>query len=255
MKNWDIISTFQSKMSENGDCTWSMINTVKQYNPYSALHYCVYEIIHPYNEWAEWSECTVSCNSGVKTRRRECSGSNCVGQNRETRLCNTQLCPMSMSLIPDCFCPQNDEGIPTWQCYSDDCDTKTERCELFDYKNMIYKCKPKVLGECIAWGDPHLITFDQQNIDVYGVGDYIFSTSESIPQVLPFYMIRMITDPWGAYSVVGTGILEFRSPDDTTTYKITFGPERGTISINDGVDNALITQKNNHFSFQRTAQV
>ena len=33
---------------------------------------------------------------------------------------------------------------------------------------------PNILGECKAWGDPHVVTFDGASNDVYGIGNYTF---------------------------------------------------------------------------------
>jgi len=37
-----------------------------------------------------------------------------------------------------------------------------------------FKCMPNILGECKAWGDPHVVTFDGASNDVYGIGNYTF---------------------------------------------------------------------------------
>lgn len=51
-------------------------------------------------EWNEWSECTVSCGKGYKSRNRSCSdpppqsgGGVCHGNETETDYCNTNNCP------------------------------------------------------------------------------------------------------------------------------------------------------------------
>ena len=60
-----------------------------------------------YNEWNEWSSCTVTCGGGIKIRSRtikthplyggkECEGENSlddVQTSTEKTECNTQLCP------------------------------------------------------------------------------------------------------------------------------------------------------------------
>ena len=33
---------------------------------------------------------------------------------------------------------------------------------------------PSTVGECKAWGDPHVVTFDGASNDVYGIGNYTF---------------------------------------------------------------------------------
>ena len=38
---------------------------------------------------------------------------------------------------------------------------------------------PVVYSECRAWGDPHVITFDGANNDVYGVATYVLAQSKA----------------------------------------------------------------------------
>ena len=41
------------------------------------------------------------------------------------------------------------------------------------------------LGACSAWGDPHIRTFDGQQLDVYGVGKYVFVRFEEVEITVP----------------------------------------------------------------------
>lgn len=48
--------------------------------------------------WSDWSDCTVSCGNGSRTRMRECfpskhGGANCSGLTLEEQECNTHYCP------------------------------------------------------------------------------------------------------------------------------------------------------------------
>ena len=54
-----------------------------------------------YSEWTTWSECSVSCGGGQRTRSRECNkpepqhgGKNCesLGAAKETEDCNKTPC-------------------------------------------------------------------------------------------------------------------------------------------------------------------
>ncbi|XP_052235583.1 coadhesin-like [Dreissena polymorpha] len=54
-----------------------------------------------WEDWGEWSSCSVSCSNGTKTRTRTCSnpppsnnGLNCTGPNIESKMCANQLCPV-----------------------------------------------------------------------------------------------------------------------------------------------------------------
>ena len=33
-------------------------------------------------------------------------------------------------------------------------------------------CVPEVAGTCLAWGDPHIVTFDQYWTEVRAIGEY-----------------------------------------------------------------------------------
>ena len=53
-----------------------------------------------YTAFSEWSECTKSCGTGTQDRARTCTapkpahgGKGCSGTSKESRGCNTKLCP------------------------------------------------------------------------------------------------------------------------------------------------------------------
>ncbi|KAK7485590.1 hypothetical protein BaRGS_00023165, partial [Batillaria attramentaria] len=59
-----------------------------------------------WDEWAEWTPCTVTCGNGTQSRERTCTnpvpangGTNCSGLSSETQPCNTHVCPECPSLI------------------------------------------------------------------------------------------------------------------------------------------------------------
>ena len=50
-----------------------------------------------WEQWGEFTECTVSCGGGNKTRTRHCPSSpggyvECQGKDTETKDCNTRIC-------------------------------------------------------------------------------------------------------------------------------------------------------------------
>ncbi|XP_045160489.2 SCO-spondin-like [Mercenaria mercenaria] len=52
-----------------------------------------------WEEWSEWTECSVPCAGGSRDRTRACvqpkfGGKECVGTDAETEECNTQKCPV-----------------------------------------------------------------------------------------------------------------------------------------------------------------
>ena len=53
-----------------------------------------------WGDWTAWSECTVNCGGGRRTRRRSCEGGNtCVGRQTEYTDCNTNSCPEGNSSL------------------------------------------------------------------------------------------------------------------------------------------------------------
>lgn len=52
-----------------------------------------------WNDWSNWTQCTVTCDGGVQVRTRTKktealhNGQECTGANNETRSCNTEECP------------------------------------------------------------------------------------------------------------------------------------------------------------------
>ncbi|XP_066440797.1 SCO-spondin-like [Eleutherodactylus coqui] len=56
-------------------------------------------VVGGWSSWSNWTECTVTCDSGIQTRNRSCSqpvplhgGPECQGPHMQTRECNTQPC-------------------------------------------------------------------------------------------------------------------------------------------------------------------
>lgn len=59
-----------------------------------------------WSSWLEWSECSVSCQGGAKTRDRTCDnpapdpdGTPCTGSNTETTNCNNKACPGNLLTV------------------------------------------------------------------------------------------------------------------------------------------------------------
>ena len=79
-----------------------------------------------------------------------------------------------------------------------------------DGKFLMGRCTPNRVLECKAWGDPHVVTFDGAQNDVYGVASYYYvrlnSTTES---VLPNFTAIMETSPWNSVSVAHSMEIEF----------------------------------------------
>ena len=51
-----------------------------------------------WTEWIEWSDCSVTCDSGTRTRTRTCEGPGaCDGQDNETEDCNLTDCSKQKS--------------------------------------------------------------------------------------------------------------------------------------------------------------
>ena len=59
---------------------------------------CVPSVDGLWMDWEAWSQCTVSCGGGNRTRTRQCyhaknGGKPCEGKDFETEACETQTCP------------------------------------------------------------------------------------------------------------------------------------------------------------------
>lgn len=55
--------------------------------------------------WSPWDTCSVTCDGGVQNRKRLCNspppmygGKDCVGDEKESQLCNKEACPIGESL-------------------------------------------------------------------------------------------------------------------------------------------------------------
>lgn len=73
--------------------------------PISKIYLFQFQAVNkPYNGqwsyWDAWSDCSVSCGGGVRTRKRSCTepppengGDDCVGINIQSDTCNPFMCP------------------------------------------------------------------------------------------------------------------------------------------------------------------
>ncbi|XP_006825050.1 uncharacterized protein LOC102803094 [Saccoglossus kowalevskii] len=58
---------------------------------------------YTWNDWSEWTECTLECNGGIRSRNRVCSDFNgqvgtldsCVGEYLQTGICNMHYCSVN----------------------------------------------------------------------------------------------------------------------------------------------------------------
>ena len=49
-----------------------------------------------------------------------------------------------------------------------------------------FRCQHKNCNECLGWGDPHIVTFDNAKNDVYGIAQYTMSESSGTEQIPPY---------------------------------------------------------------------
>merc|ERR1719361_1011274 len=67
-----------------------------------------------WGKWGPWSQCSVTCGSGTKTRTRSCLTTGCVGKSVKTKTCNRRACDVQVcdwEALPVDECP----GI--WEAY------------------------------------------------------------------------------------------------------------------------------------------
>uniref|UniRef100_A0A3Q3WQX5 Thrombospondin-1 n=1 Tax=Mola mola TaxID=94237 RepID=A0A3Q3WQX5_MOLML len=112
--------------------------------------------------WSPWDTCTLTCGGGVQTRKRLCNdpapkygGKECVGDNKDTQICNKKACPIDGCLSNPCFpgaeCTSYPDG--SWKCgkcpagYTgngvkckdvDECKEVPDACFEF---NGVHRCK------------------------------------------------------------------------------------------------------------------
>lgn len=134
-----------------------------------------------YSAWSEWSECSATCNNGIRKRYRNCDspkpicgGSPCDGRDEETENCNTQpcakfcengkvlnncsnKCELKCSTLaclqtchepdtctPGCVCPPGTVENENRECITED------KC-LCSYENKVYLPGQKLDKECESW--------------------------------------------------------------------------------------------------------
>ena len=85
-----------------------------------------------------------------------------------TALATTTASLISPNPTKKCSCADG-----SWMC-NNGCDWG-ESCQKSGLENTEYRCVPASLGECMAWGDPHVVTFDGAKNDVYGISLYTFA--------------------------------------------------------------------------------
>ncbi|XP_071951940.1 A disintegrin and metalloproteinase with thrombospondin motifs 3-like [Antedon mediterranea] len=85
-----------------------------------------------WNDWSDFSECSLSCGVGISTRERKCTnpepkngGKYCTGSNFEHKTCNVQKCPEEKTDVRADLCKeQNSVLVPA------EAEKESERCLL-----------------------------------------------------------------------------------------------------------------------------
>lgn len=100
-----------------------------------------------WGSWEPWSECSLTCESGHKTRTRVCSDLvNCEGPMFENVVCNTRWCPVPFELQGTCTCDPlsfscDQSTTPNLPCEID------EKCEKFSMVSAeSFRCVKKNQG-------------------------------------------------------------------------------------------------------------
>lgn len=166
-----------------------------------------------WSDFGDWSECSEECDSGIRTRSRDCQpdGFLCQGPDTEVQVCNTQRCNIIDTDV--CSCPATGSAdnlmSEEWVCQSDcDADHICQRTDL-----LVNRCQPRDIGVCTSWGDPHIITFDGATNDVYGIARYVFA--RTIERNEAWFHASIATEAWGTVSITRTLTVEF-SPDSSS---------------------------------------
>ena len=94
-------------------------------------------------EWSEWSECSVSCGQGLRTRRRICAGQN---KSRECENAPAALVESEMCLQAECIAlPSKSPEWSEWSAWSE-CTPAVNCSESYQFR--IRKCLNRELGLC-----------------------------------------------------------------------------------------------------------
>ncbi|MGH0130883.1 UNVERIFIED_CONTAM: hypothetical protein FKN15_018346 [Acipenser sinensis] len=109
--------------------------------------------------WSMWDTCTVTCGGGVQKRKRLCNnppakygGKDCIGEPKESQLCNKDDCPVDGCLSNPCFAGSKCTSFPdgSWKCGP--CPTGYQgngvQCKDID------ECK-EVPNACFVFNDVH----------------------------------------------------------------------------------------------------
>ena len=182
------------------------------------------------DHWLAWSSCTVTCGGGTKTRIGWIGGV----QTTEDRPCNTEECPFDPAAGAPCSCSNGNK----WMCWSDDCPARYN-CQRTEMNSEDMYCVLAHLGQCSAWGDPHITTFDRAQNDVYGVATYtlVQPTATKAEMGDVEWAFTMETQGVGRVSVARMFELEVTIGDDES-YKVrTYADKRIEYEWNiDGID-------------------
>uniref|UniRef100_A0A8C5NGI3 Thrombospondin 1b n=1 Tax=Gouania willdenowi TaxID=441366 RepID=A0A8C5NGI3_GOUWI len=112
--------------------------------------------------WSPWDTCSVTCGGGAQTRKRLCNnpgpkfgGKECVGNAKDSQMCNKKACPIDGCLSNPCFAGATCTSFPdgSWKCgkcptgYSgngikckdvDECKEVPDACFQF---NGVHRCE------------------------------------------------------------------------------------------------------------------
>uniref|UniRef100_A0A8C6USJ7 Thrombospondin 1b n=1 Tax=Neogobius melanostomus TaxID=47308 RepID=A0A8C6USJ7_9GOBI len=109
--------------------------------------------------WSPWDTCSLTCGGGVQTRKRLCNnpppkygGKECIGEAKNTKMCNKNACPIDGCLSNPCFSGAKCTSFPdgTWKC---------GKCPV-GYSGNGIKCKDideckEVPDTCFEWNGVH----------------------------------------------------------------------------------------------------
>ena len=95
---WHVPTTKNGLLGKQNFAYYSCCILVQYFRQCSGINICFNTVDGEWNQWLEWSACSVTCADGTRNRTRVCQqpaygGMTCPGNDTEVEPCNPRPCP------------------------------------------------------------------------------------------------------------------------------------------------------------------